>query len=101
MRLADNLSAIKTEDPWNVAPLPNVMFVKGDVRNEIDLRRVFNESPSIVFHPAAFFANQNSVDYPVVSADVNVIGITKLLEMSKLSNVDRFVYATSGCAIYG
>ena len=97
----DNLSAIKTSDPWNVTPLPNIMFVKGDIRCDIDLRRVFNEGPEIVFHLAAFFANQNSVDYPVVSADVDILGIAKLLELSKLTRVERFVYASSGCAIYG
>jgi UDP-glucose 4-epimerase len=97
----DNLSAIKNNDPWNVTPLPNIMFVHGDVRRDIDLRRCFNEDPSIVFHLAAFFANQNSVDYPETSAEVDVIGITKLLEFSKFTKVERFVYASSGCAIYG
>lgn len=97
----DNLTAVKNKSSWNVTPLPNIMFIEGDVRSDIDLRRVFNESPTIVFHLAAFFANQNSVDYPVVSADVDVIGIAKLLEMSKLTRIERFVYASSGCAIYG
>ncbi|MDM8544144.1 NAD-dependent epimerase/dehydratase family protein [Desulfococcaceae bacterium HSG9] len=97
----DNLSAIKINDPWNITPLANIMFVKGDVRNEIDLKRVFNESPSIIFHLAAFFANQNSVDYPEESAEVDVLGITKLLEYSKFLKAERFVYASSGCAIYG
>ena len=97
----DNLSSIKTNNPWNVLPLSNVMFVEGDVRSDVDLKRVFKEDISIIFHLAAFFANQNSVDYPEVSADVDVIGQVKLLEYAKLSNIDRFVYASSGCAIYG
>ena len=97
----DNLSAIKIKDPWNVAPLPNIMFVLGDVRNEVDLKRVFKENPSIVFHLAAFFANQNSIDYPEVSAEVDIIGQIRLLEYSRLARVERFVYASSGCAIYG
>ena len=97
----DNLSAIKIDDPWNITPLPNIMFVKGDVRNDVDLRRVFNEEPSVVFHLAAFFANQNSVDYPQTSAEVDIIGLVKLLEFSKITHVDKFVYASSGCAIYG
>jgi len=45
----DNLSSIKVPDPWNVTPLPNIMFVKGDVRSDIDLKRVFKEDPEIVF----------------------------------------------------
>ncbi len=97
----DNLSAIKTRDPWNITPLPNVMFVLGDVRSDVDLKRVFKEEPSIVFHLAAFFANQNSVDYCETSAEVDVIGQIKLLEYSKISGLEKFVYASSGCAIYG
>ncbi|OGW75126.1 MAG: nucleotide sugar epimerase [Nitrospirae bacterium RIFCSPHIGHO2_02_FULL_40_19] len=97
----DNLSSIKEKDPWNVTPLPNIMFVLGDVRSDVDLKRVFKEEPSIVFHLAAFFANQNSVDYPETSAEVDVIGQIKLLEYSKISKIDKFVYASSGCAIYG
>lgn len=99
--ILDNLSSIKIKDPWNVTPLPNVMFVFGDVRSDIDLKRVFKEDISIVFHLAAFFANQNSVDYPEVSAEVDIIGLIKLLEYSRLGRVEKFVYASSGCAIYG
>ncbi len=97
----DNLSSIKAKDPWNVTPLPNIMFVMGDVRSDIDLKRVFKEEPSIVFHLAAFFANQNSVDYPETSAEVDVIGQIKLLEYSRIARIEKFIYASSGCAIYG
>ena len=97
----DNLSAIKGEQPIDLPPLNNVMFVNGDIRNDIDLKRVFRERPSIVFHLAAFFANQNSVDYPENSADVDIQGMIKLLDLAQFTGVDRFIYASSGCAIYG
>ena len=97
----DNLSAIKGSDPIDFPSLSNIMFVNGDVRNDIDLKRVFRERPTIVYHLAAFFANQNSVDYPENSADVDINGIIKLLDLSQFTNVERFVYASSGCAIYG
>tara|TARA_Y100001970_G_scaffold15871_1_gene17900 strand:+ start:85398 stop:86501 length:1104 start_codon:yes stop_codon:yes gene_type:complete len=97
----DNLSAIKGEDPIDFPPLNNIMFVKGDIRSDIDLKRVFREKPSIVYHLAAFFANQNSVDYPEKSADVDISGIIKLLDMAQFTNVEKFIYASSGCAIYG
>lgn len=99
--ILDNLSSIKTKSSWNIVPLPNIMFVCGDVRNDVDLKRVFKEKPSIVFHLAAFFANQNSVDYPENSADVDVMGQVKLMEYSNLTRVEKFIYASSGCAIYG
>ncbi|MCF8030498.1 MAG: NAD-dependent epimerase/dehydratase family protein [Desulfohalobiaceae bacterium] len=97
----DNLSAIDSQEPFNVTPLANIMFVQGDIREDKDLKRAFKEEPSIVFHLAAFFANQNSIDYSQESAEVDVIGQIKLLEYSTISQVERFVYASSGCAIYG
>ncbi|OGT25524.1 MAG: nucleotide sugar epimerase [Gammaproteobacteria bacterium RIFCSPLOWO2_02_FULL_42_14] len=87
---------------WNIPNLPNVLFVKGDITNDIDLKRVFNEKPSYIFHLAAFFANQNSVDYPETDLLVSGLGTIKVLEYAVLcGNIKRFVYAGSGCAIYG
>lgn len=99
--ILDNLSSIKEKKPWNVVPLKNIMFIEGDIRNDVDLKRVFKENISIVFHLAAFFANQNSIDYPEISGEVDIIGLIKLLEYSRLAEVEKFIYASSGCAIYG
>src|SRR3972149_415731 len=57
----DDLSAAYR---WNIPSLPNVLFVHGSVTDEGALKRVFVGKPDIVYHLAAFFANQNSVDYP-------------------------------------
>jgi len=97
----DNLSAIKGDESIDLPPLSNMMFVKGDVRSDIDLKRVFREKPTIIYHLAAFFANQNSVDYPENSADTDINGMIKLLDLAQFTNVEKFVYASSGCAIYG
>lgn len=86
---------------WNIPSLAQVMFVKGDVTSDIDLKRVFNENPKVVFHLAAFFANQNSIDYPEKDLRVNGLGTLKVLEYAKMAGVKRFVYASSGCSIYG
>ncbi len=86
---------------WNVPSRPNVMFIKGDVTDDLYLKRVFNERPEIVFHLAAFFANQNSIDYPEQDLLVNGFGILKLLEYSRFCKVKRLIYASSGCSIYG
>ncbi|MGA1866916.1 MAG: SDR family NAD(P)-dependent oxidoreductase [bacterium] len=86
---------------WNIPSLPNVMFVNGDITNDVALKRVFNEKPEIVFHLATFFANQNSIDYPEIDLHINGLGTLKVLEYSKYCKVVRFVYASSGCSIYG
>ena len=99
--ILDNLSAIKGDEPIDLPPLANMMFVRGDIRSDIDLKRVFREKPTLVYHLAAFFANQNSVDYPEKSSDVDIKGIIKLLDLAQFTGVEKFVYASSGCAIYG
>src|SRR5208283_104008 len=59
---------------WNVPSLPNVLLVKGSVTDEISLKRVFAAKPDLVYHLAAFFANQNSVDYPQRDLMTNGLG---------------------------
>ena len=97
--ILDDLSA---SYEWNIPNLSNVLFVKGSITNDGDLKRVFHENPSYIFHLAAFFANQNSVDYPEKDLLVSQLGTIKMLEYAVLmGGVKRFVYAGSGCAIYG
>ncbi len=86
---------------WNLPSLPGILFVQGDVLDEVKLKRVWQERPQIVFHLAAFFANQNSVDHPERDLMVNGLGTLRLLEYSLLTGVERFVFASSGSAVYG
>jgi nucleoside-diphosphate-sugar epimerase len=95
------LDDLSSAERWNVPSLPNVLFVEGDVLDEIKLKRVFFEKPRVVYHLAAFFANQNSVDHPEKDLAVNGMGTLRLLEYSVFTGVERFVYASSGCSIYG
>lgn len=94
----DDLSSGYT---WNLPKKKNIIFIKGDVADDIYLKRAFFEKPEIVFHLAAFFANQNSVDYPEKDLNTNGFGILKILEYCVFNKVERFVYASSGCSIYG
>ena len=94
----DNLSS---SHEWNLRMDPKIQFVKGDILDEKDLAQAFNSHPQIVYHLAAHFANQSSVDYPELDLQVNGLGILRVLEHSQRAGVDRFVYASSGCGIYG
>ncbi len=94
----DDLSA---SYKWNIPQAPNVMFVKGSVLDDKTLRRVFKEKPDYVFHLAAHFANQNSVDNPEADLMVNGLGTLKVLRYAHLAEVKRFVYSSSGCGVYG
>ena len=95
------LDDLSSAERWNVPSSPNVLFVEATILDEIELKRLFGERPGIVFHLAAFFANQNSVDHPETDLMVNGLGTLRLLQYATLAGVDRFVYASSGCSIYG
>ena len=95
------LDDLSSSERWNVPSLPEVLLVEGSILDEIKLKRVFFERPEIVYHLAAFFANQNSVDYPEHDLMVNGMGALRLLEYSVFTGVECFVYASSGCSIYG
>lgn len=86
---------------WSLPVEPNVLFVQGSILDEVELKRLFGEEPEIVFHLAALFANQNSVDHPETDLMVNGLGTLRLLQYAKMCGVSRFVYASSGCSIYG
>jgi len=86
---------------WNIPDRRNVLFVPGCVTDEGALKRVFFEKPSHVFHLAALFANQKSIDYPELDLQVNGLGTLRMLEYSLFTKVERFVFASSGCSIYG
>ena len=94
----DNLSS---SERWNVPSSSKVLFVEASITDEVALKRVFFEKPDIVYHLAAFFANQNSVDHPERDLEINGLGTLRLLQYAALSGVQRFVYASSGCSIYG
>ncbi len=94
----DNLSSSYI---WNVPKDPKVKLIQGDILEEAKLEQAFRSRPQIVYHLAAHFANQNSVEYPELDLMVNGMGILRVLEHSRLAEVERFVYASSGCGIYG
>lgn len=94
----DDLSA---SYKWNVPQASNVLFIEGSVLDDKTLKRVFKEKPDYVFHLAAHFANQNSVDNPEIDLMVNGLGTLKVLQYAHLIKVKRFVYSSSGCGVYG
>lgn len=94
----DDLSA---SYEWNLPNDPKVLFIKGSVLDEERMKRAFSFKPHFVFHLAAHFANQNSVDHPETDLLVNGLGTLKTLEYANLVGVEKFVFASSGCSVYG
>jgi nucleoside-diphosphate-sugar epimerase len=94
----DDLSA---SYEWNLPKDSKIVFIQGSILDEEKMKRAFSYRPHYVFHLAAHFANQNSVDHPETDLLVNGLGTLRTLEYANLAGVERFVFASSGCSVYG
>jgi UDP-glucose 4-epimerase len=59
------------------------------------------ERPDVVNHHAAHIDVRNSVADPIYDASVNVLGSIGLLESSRRAGVKKFIYISTGGAMYG
>lgn len=95
------LDDLSSAEKWNIPVAANVVFIRGSILDEEVLKRAFSGGLDFVFHLAAHFANQNSVDNPETDLMVNGLGTQKVLQYSHLTKVGKFVFASSGCSVYG
>jgi UDP-glucose 4-epimerase len=93
----DNLS---TGSMANVPP--QARFYQADLRDGDSLARVFQDfRPQVVNHHAAQIDVRVSVEDPAGDALTNVVGSCRLLSLCRKHEVERFIYISSGGAIYG
>lgn len=93
----DNLATGKRE---NVCA--SAQFFEVDLRDAGAVRGAVQQfRPTHIFHQAAQASVKVSVDDPVTDADVNIIGGLHLLEAARQVGVKRFVFASTGGALYG
>jgi UDP-glucose 4-epimerase len=80
---------------------PKAKFYKLDIRDD-RVEQVFKmEKIEVVNHHAAQMDVRKSVEDPIYDADVNIIGSLKLLQFSIKYGVKKFIFASTGGAIYG
>lgn len=77
-------------------------LIEGDILDrELVEKTLQSVRPQTVFHLAAQGEVQRSIEEPAFDATVNVVGTVNLIEASKEIGLDRFVFASTGGAIYG
>lgn len=76
-------------------------FYKIDIRSK-KINSLFKEiKPDMVNHHAAQIDVRKSVADPLFDADTNVLGAINLLQLSVKHAVKKFIFASTGGAIYG
>lgn len=80
---------------------PDAVVHEADIRSAA-LADIFEaEAPDCVHHLAAQIDVRRSVDDPMFDASVNILGGLNLLECAVAHKVTKFVFASTGGAIYG
>jgi UDP-glucose 4-epimerase len=80
---------------------PKVELVQCDIRSERAAAWIRAERPDVLCHLAAQMDVRRSVADPRFDADVNIGGMLNLLEAARQAGVRRFVFSSTGGAIYG
>lgn len=80
---------------------PEAKFYEMDIRDP-QVAQVFEkERPDFVNHHAAQMDVRRSIVEPLFDADVNILGSINLIECARRNQVKRFVYISTGGAVYG
>jgi UDP-glucose 4-epimerase len=111
--IGSNIADAYIAGGWRVTVIDNL---SGSDRRNVNARADFHEldirdsraadlirelKPDVISHHAAQMDVRKSVADPANDADVNVIGSLRMLEAAADAAVKRFVFASTGGAIYG
>ena len=94
--IIDNFSTGKCSNLNEAAELYNI-----DICDESLIEVVKEISPDIVYHLAAQISVSVSTREPIDDARVNVMGLLNVLEALRATKLPRFIFASTGGAIYG
>jgi UDP-glucose 4-epimerase len=96
LTVIDNLSSGKIE---NVPPLAT--FYKFDILDPSLGDILKREAPEVIIHHAAQISVRRSVEDPIFDMEINIRGTLNLLQNAVQHNVKKFIFASTGGAIYG
>lgn len=92
----DNLSTGHSEFVPKEVP-----FIKGDLRNESDIKKIFKQfSVDTVMHFAASALVSESMSNPIKYYDNNVSACINLLKAMLENKIKRFIFSST-CSVYG
>ncbi len=78
-----------------------ISFWQQSIDQSEPLTKIFSTyQPEIIFHLAAQKDVRLSIKNPSIDARINILGTLNLLELSLVNNVKKFIFASSGGAIY-
>jgi UDP-glucose 4-epimerase len=99
--VVDDLSTGRREN-LNDALATGAQLVEADIRDADAMVGLAHDlEPETIFHLAAQIDVRKSVADPAFDASINVGGTANMLEAARVAKTDRFVFVSTGGAIYG
>ena len=95
----DNFSTGKRENIAEALAHPLFTLIEGDIRDQATCHAAC-KGQDYVLHQAALGSVPRSINDPVTSTDVNILGFVKMLVAARDAGVKRMVYAASS-STYG
>jgi UDP-glucose 4-epimerase len=80
---------------------PKATFIEKDITDKEIIKIFEKEKFDVVSHQAAQIDVRKSVADPVSDANTNILGALNLLQASVKTGVNKFMFASTGGAIYG
>jgi nucleoside-diphosphate-sugar epimerase len=94
------LDDFSQSSPKNLSIHKNLKIIKGNITDEKILKTTFTKKYDYIFHLAARFANELSIQNPIEDLVVNIQGTLQILLHAAKQKPKRFVY-TSSSSLYG
>ncbi len=80
---------------------PQAKFYEADIRSVAAEHAIIDFKPDVINHHAAQMDVRKSVADPLYDCEVNGLGMLRLLEAGRKVGVGRFIFSSSGGAVYG
>lgn len=80
---------------------PGAKLFEADIRSEAVDRIIADFKPDVINHQAAQMDVRRSVSDPIYDCEVNGLGMLRLLEAGRKNGLKRFIFSSSGGAVYG
>jgi UDP-glucose 4-epimerase len=97
--IIDDLTTGRIENIQHLTKQSNVSFIQGSITDLSLLQKAF-AGADYIFHQAALASVPMSIDDPLRTNEVNIIGTLNVLVTARDCHVKKIVFASS-CAIYG
>ncbi|HEC91943.1 MAG TPA: SDR family oxidoreductase [Candidatus Atribacteria bacterium] len=99
VRVLDNFATGKRENLFEFKNNPNFELIEGDLRS-FHIVRSSVKGVDYILHQGALPSIPRSIDDPITTNNVNILGTLNILEAGKEFGVKRVVYASSS-SVYG